>query len=313
MVDGARALRVRRSAAVAPRAARRAGRRGTGAGPGGVGVGGGGEGGAQGRGACAAGGDALREVSDAWRERGFGGARAVDARQVAATGTGARRNAAIHPWLWRLGGVARVRDESQRGSGRSGPRCVRGGRGRAAGGVGRVEGAWVWRGAGRGRSASGRDGDRGAAECRASPATSAPRWCRAGSGRIPTWVGSLLYGRDRDQSNEHPTNRSSSGAPFLNNTTCRHWPRSTTSGSSSHLSACSRVGCVVPKKSSSSSGPSGAVEQYAGCSATAEMSRIDRVPVSRDALTASSIDACRAPGTCPRKPTLRKDISNITG
>ena len=80
------------------------------------GVGGGREGGAQGRGACAASAGALREVSDAWRERGFGGARAVNTPQVATAAVEARRNAAIHARLWRLGGVARVRDETQRGS-----------------------------------------------------------------------------------------------------------------------------------------------------------------------------------------------------
>jgi len=100
-----------------------------------------------------------------------------------------RRNAAIAERAARRGCWRRARRW------RSGPGCVRGGRGRAAGGVGRVEGAWVWWGAGHGRSASGRDGDRSAAECRDSQATSVPWWCRAGSGRIPTWVGSLNVGR----------------------------------------------------------------------------------------------------------------------
>jgi len=108
------------------------------------------------------------------------GARALRGRRCAAVAEGAARRG-----CWR-----RARRW------RSGPGCVRGGRGGAAGGVGRVEGAWVWRGAGRGRAASGRDGDRSAAECRDSHATSAPRWCRAGSRRIPTWVGSLTERRE---------------------------------------------------------------------------------------------------------------------
>jgi len=114
MVDGARALRGRRSAAVAERAARGAVRGG--------GVGGGGRAqrrrSAQGRGACAAAGEVLRGAADAGTVRRFGAAPTVNTPQVAAPGAGMRRTAAIDARLRRLAGVRRVRHESQRGSGR---------------------------------------------------------------------------------------------------------------------------------------------------------------------------------------------------